>query len=516
MTKKDIFTDGVFKQSDVTGANFKIDDTHCDPTLAATIKALILAINHRTAPQADLDRYVFAYFCSCTKHHFLEACAWQQLVLAADDVFDVRCCVDIGYCVRNIILSNVEADVLTRVIQSSLPYLKHNRLNFPAFEACTSTGVQDITRIVFGCCLGIFDNDGKKPPWTTRVHLVVFMHELLSRGSKRDLYIFCTTHMALVRIAAIEYFIFFMEKNMPIELELMPLIFSVEPTFASLHFVDLKQVCNNFRTVSFDTGQLNLAELNTKAMLMLERCNRICSHKIRIPIRTPDLPTTMSLVHKAINSPLSVDIITDLINPDLDSMQLVALKAIQNLITRDVLVLQLQDLQMQALKKMCAENTVMAAKSLYCYVCLGCIDAFTQLDRKMRLHDGYVVHCKTCDSHENIVTINCFQSIVRIKETKYFWCPFCRIVHTWPASGFEMHGCCLQDRPSVRKKSVCLVCRKTMNIETFTLLDSKLGIMQTFDLCFKHRPWPHQMPYIYDVISFREAVVQKNLNKVIF
>ncbi len=72
MTRKDIFADGVFKQSDVTGANFNINDTHCDATLAATIKTLILAINHRTATQADLDRYVFAYFCSCTQHPFVE------------------------------------------------------------------------------------------------------------------------------------------------------------------------------------------------------------------------------------------------------------------------------------------------------------------------------------------------------------------------------------------------------------------------------------------------------------
>jgi len=510
-----MFIDGVFRQSDVTGANLKIDDRQCDTTLAANIKALTLAINLRTAQQAELDRYVFAFFCSCTKHHFLEACAWQQLVLHEDDVFDVRCCADIGYCIRNIILDNAETDVLTRVIQNSLPYLKHNRLNFPAFEACTSTGVQDITRIIFGCCLGIFDHDGKKPPWATRVHLVVFMHELLSRGSKRDMYIFCTTHMALVRIAAIEYFIFFIENNMPIELELMPLIFCAEPTFQSLHFADLKQVCNNFRTVSFDTGQLNLAELNSKAILMLERCNRICSYKIRIPVRAPDIPTTMSLVHKAIHSPLSVDIITHLLNPDLDSAQLFSLKAIQNIITRDVLVLQLQHMQMIALRKMCAENTVMAAKSLYCYVCLGCVDVFTQLNRKMRLYNGSVVHCKTCDSHEHIVTINCFHSIIRIKDTKYFWCPFCRVVHTWPASGFEMHSCQLQTHAHVRKKAVCFICRKTMNIETFTLLDSKLGVIQTVHLCFKHRPWPHQMPYIHDLLSFREAVVQKNLNKVI-
>jgi predicted SprT family Zn-dependent metalloprotease len=498
------------------GATFEIDETKCDPALAATIKKLILCINHHKATQADLDRYIFAYICSCTKHPFLETCTWQQLVIDTRDVFDIRRCVDIGYCIRDIILKNKEQDVVTKVIQSSLPYLKHNRLNFPAFNTCSYEGMQDITRIVFGCCLGLFDEDGKKPPWSTRVYLVVFMHELLSRGSKRDLYVFCTTHMALVRIAAIECFIAFLDKNMPTELEHMPCLFSVDSTVSSMHFSDLRQVCNNFRTISFDGAELNLSELNTKAVVMLERCNRICSHKIRSLPRHVHASIPLSLVPQAINAPLSSDIIRQIIHPELDTAQLVTLKEIQNIITRYPLVLELQKLQIESLKNLSSENTVTAAKSLYCYVCFGCIDTFTQLDSKMRVHSGSVVYCQNCNSHEHIIRINCFGSIVCIKESKYFWCPFCRVVHKWSASGYEMQRCDLQDTTEVRAKSVCVVCRKNTNIETFTLLDRKLGILQTVNVCFKHRPWPHQMPYIHDISSFKDAVVAKNSNKIIY
>ncbi len=516
MTRKDIFADQVFRQSDVMGATFALNDKRCDAALAATIKHLILAINQHTAAQADLDRYVFAYACSCSQHPFLETCAWQQLVLDADDVFDARRCADIGYCIRNIILKSAAPDVLTKVIQSSLPYLKHNRLNFPAFDTCGYTGMQDITRIVFGCCLGVFDADGKKPPWSTRVQLVVFMHELLARGSKRDLYVFCTAHMALVRIAAIECFLCFLERNMPIELEHMPLMFSVDTTVASMHFAELRQVCNNFRTIGFDGAELNIGELNAKAALMLERCNRICSHKIRSAARAAAAPTSLALVARALDAPLAIDIVRHLLHPDLDAAQLVELQTIQSLVTREALVLELQELQTASLKRVWAENTVMATKSLHCYVCFGCIDAFTQLDRKMRVHDGRVVHCQTCNSHRHIIRINCFHSVVRIKDVKYFWCPFCRVVHTWPASGHEMHRCDLHDAQPARTKCVCLVCRKNVNIETFSLLDRRLGIMQTVSACFKHRPWPHQMPYVYDLASFRDAVVAKNLSKVIY
>lgn len=498
------------------GANFSMDDKNCDAALASTIRTLILTINHGTATQAELDRYVFAYFCSCTQHPYLERCGWQQLVLETSDVFDVSSCVDIGYCIRNILFKYSEPDILTRVIQSSLPYLKHNRLNFPPFETCTYTAMQDITRIVCGCCLGTFDADGKKPPWSSRVYLLVFIHELLSRGSKRDLYVFCTAHMALVRIAMIEYFMCFIEQNMPIELEYMPLMFAVDATVASMHISELRQVCNNFRTISFDSGEVKLRDLNAKAALMLERCNRICNQKIRVPARITEPPVSLPLLQRATAAPWSVDWITDLLQPDLDAAQLRAFKKIQRLVTRDSIFLEMQELQTASLRVLCAESTVMATKSLYCYVCLGCIDSFTQLDRKMRLHDDHHVHCQACDSHEHVVRINCFHSIVSIKDIKYFWCPFCRVVHKWSASGNEMHHCDVKPVPQVSAKRACVVCCKNMNIETFTLLDRRLGVLQTASFCFKHRPWPHQMPYVYDLASFRDAVVAKNLNKVIY
>lgn len=498
------------------GVNFTINENQCDVTLAAKVKTLVLAINHGAATQADLDMYAFAYFCSCTKHPFLETCTWQQLVLERHDVFDRKCCVDIGYCIRNILFQSKQHDVLTRVIYSSLPYLKHNRLNFPAFDACSYLAIQDITRIVFGCCLGVFDTNGKKPPWSKRVYLMVLMHELLSRGSKHDLYIFCTAHVALVRIAVIECFTSFLENNMPVEFEQMPLMFSVDATIESMHFPDLRQVCNNFRTISFDGGELNMTELNNKAALTLERCNRICSQKIRLRQQTPEPPIDLSLVSQAMNTSLSVDLVTHIIHQSLDAPQLLAFKRIQRIVTREVLVRPLQKMQTNALKAICAESTFMATKSLYCYVCLGCIDTFTQLDRKMRLYHCSRVHCQTCNSHENVIRINCLHSIVCIRDIKYFWCPFCCVVHKWPSSGYEMHNCDLLDTQQVHEKSVCIFCHKNMNVETFSLLDRKLGIIQTVSACFKHRPWPHQMPYIYDVSSFRDAVVTKNLNKIIY
>jgi len=498
------------------GASFALHETQCDAALAALVKKLILAIKHGSSTQVYLDRYVFAYFCSCTRHPCLENNTWQQLVLDTQDVFDRRACVDIGYCIRSILFKCAQPDVLTKVLQSSLPYLKHNRLNFPAFDACTYVAMQDITRIVVGCCLGIFDPDGKKPPWSARVYLLVFMHELLARGSKRDLYVFCTAHMALVRIAMIECFTCFLETNMPIELQYMPLLFSLNATVSSMHIAELKQVCNNFRTISFDSGEVKLVDMNAKAALMLERCNRICSQKMRIPTRPPEIPVELSLVQAALAAPSSVDFIAHLVHADLDPAQLLAFKHIQTIVTRDVLVSPLKKRQTASLRKMCANNTIMATHSLYCYVCFGCIDTFTQLDSKMRLHDGRHVHCQHCNSHQHVVRINCFHSIVSIKHIKYFWCPFCRVVHKWPASGYELHRCDLQEHPQVHTKSVCAVCSKNMNIETFSLLDRTLGIMQTVSLCFKHRPWPHQMPYVYDIASFRDAVVAKNLNKVIY
>ncbi len=81
-----------------------------------------------------------------------------------------------------------------------------------------------------------------------------------------------------MRISLIEYVIFFMRENMDIERRVFEGMFSVHDRSA-LQFEEMLHLINNFRIQAYDGPVLDTLRLNEKAMLMLERCNRMCTCK---------------------------------------------------------------------------------------------------------------------------------------------------------------------------------------------------------------------------------------------
>lgn len=501
----------------MTGDNFKLNPQKCDRDLKSKIKTLTDSINLGERDQSVLDKYVFAYFASCTGHAILRRCDWRQLVVCDEDLFCTKSCRDIGYCIRNIILNNTEEDMLSRVIYNSLPYMKHNRLNFPTFDKCTYTAMTDIVRMVLGCCLGTFKGQ-KRPPWHMRVNLVVFMHELLSRGNKRDLYLFCTSHTSLIRISAIDYFIHFLEEYMPIEKHTIARMMTKRESVEMLQLHELKNAMNNFRITCYENSELNFTEINAKAVVTLERCNRLCGQKIKN--RQSDAPRIakidLSLFQYAMSHRLSLDLVAHVLHPELTSEQLLKMQYMQNIITVDPLIAQFRDKQMECIRLKASCNTTKVAHSLNCFVCMSCIETFTELDKKMRLGEDNALFCMNCQSTEYIVKINCFGVVLAINGRRYFWCPHCCLVHAWVSSGFELDCCALQLDAKAPPSSVCFFCRKSVNLEDLTILDSRVGIRHNIRACYKHRPWLHQMKYIHDAASYKKAMEFKNSSKIIY
>lgn len=502
----------------MTGDNFKLHPQKCDCDLKSKIKTLTDSINLGERDQTVLDKYVFAYFASCTGHAILRRCDWRQLVVRDQDLFSTKSCRDIGYCVRNIILNNTDEDMLCKVIYNSLPYMKHNRLNFPTFDTCTYTALTDIVRIVLGCCLGTFKGH-KRPPWHMRVNLVVFVHELLSRGNKRDLYLFCTSHTSLVRISAIDYFIHFLEEYMPIEKHTIARMMTKRESVDMLQLSELKNAMNNFRITCYENSELNFTEINAKAVVTLERCNRLCGQKIKN--RQSDAPRLakidLSLFQYAMSQNLSLDLVAHVLHPELTSEQMLKFNYMQNVITVNPLISQFRDKQMASIRLKAASNTTKVAHSLNCFVCMSCVETFTELDKKMRLGEDNALFCMKCRSNEYIVKINCFGVVLAINARRYFWCPHCCLVHAWTSSGFELDYCALQhDDAKASHTDVCFFCRKSLNLEDLTILDSRVGIRHKIHACYKHRPWLHQMKYIHDAASYKKAMELKNNSKIIY
>ena len=501
----------------MTGDNFKINPQKCDCDLRAQINTLTESINLGKTNQSALDKYVFAYFASCTGHRIMRLCHWRQLIVRDEDLFSVKSCIDIGYCIRNIILDSTDDDMLSRVIFNSLPYMKHNRLNFPSFDKCTYAAMHDIIRMVLGCCLGTF-NGQKRPPWHMRVYLVVFTHELLSRGNKRDLYLFCTSHISLVRISAIDYFIHFLEEYMPIEKHTIAKMMTKHESVDMLQLHELKNAMNNFRITCYENSELNFTEINAKAIVTLERCNRLCGQKIKTRQITAQRPEKidLSLFQYAMSQQKSLDLVTNALHLELTSQQLVKFKYIQNLIVVNPLISQFRDKQIATIRQKAAIDTTKLASSLNCFVCMCCIETFTDLDKKIRLGEDNALFCMNCQSSDYIVKINCFGVVVSINTKKYFWCPHCCLVHAWLSSGFELDRCALQQDSKAPQNSACLFCRKSVNLEQIAILDSRVGILHNIQACYKHRPWQHQMKYIHDAASYRKAMEFKNSNKIIY
>jgi hypothetical protein len=93
--------------------------------------------------------------------------------------------------------------------QYSMPFVKHNRLQFPPFEQISAHELHHMLSVVQNLTLGIQEGVAKMPIWTTRRQLLRFFQRLTTRGSAMDLYVFLSSHLYLLRLALIENFILF-------------------------------------------------------------------------------------------------------------------------------------------------------------------------------------------------------------------------------------------------------------------------------------------------------------------
>ena len=187
-----MFKEHTYAQSMVTGATFeKMDESNCDPALLEIVQRHLLKAHDDDRQYQTLDKYLIAFFVSATRHDILHTLQWQHFVLADAHVFRPEHLVDIGRNIRQIILADLHSETFTRLIFFSLPYLKHNRLTLPPLHETKYLDLQNCVRIIHASCLGMLQANSKKPPWSMRVQLHIFMHQLLLNGTHKDLHVVC-------------------------------------------------------------------------------------------------------------------------------------------------------------------------------------------------------------------------------------------------------------------------------------------------------------------------------------
>ena len=110
--------------------------------------------------------------------------------------------------------------------------------------------------------------------------------------------------------------------------------------------------------------------------------------------------------------------------------------------------------------------------------------------------------------HDYIVKINLLSRIVRVRQRKFYLCPFCVQVHEWMSSGHELQACARM-LAAHRPLKGCVICSHTNSSNVTHILDSHIGVMQRVVLCNRHMPYEHQMRYVHDLDSLVARIQSK-------
>jgi hypothetical protein len=510
----------------VTGALFDhMDESKCDAKLRITVQHLLNAANADELVYRQLDRFILAYFLSCTGDAILETLPWYAFTLLEHDVFTSAHLVDIGRNIRQIILGDLAADSFSRLIFFSLPYLKHNRLTLPPVSETRFADLRSCLRILYASCLGMLQPRSKKPPWGIRVQLHVFTHQMLINATHKDLHTFFRHHLALLRISLIEYVIFFMREHMDIERRVFERMFSVHDRNA-LQFDEMLHLINNFRIQAYDGPVLDTVRLNEKAMLMLERCNRMCTCK-KNPTSIFE-QTQLSSAHVlpadlhrhfdvAFHAPHARSrLLLHAMHSDMSLATTACFAQIQQSVSMHALPAALYHRQLRALKAIFDRHSLKAIYATRCCVCLFCGLKHGLLDDKMRIQDNGAVFCSGCESSRYVMSVHTLGMLLKIRGVLLFWCPCCCIVHRWLATGHDCTTCAYTRQAVPAAPKECLVCKKRNSLEDVQVLEADAGFLCTLTLCYKHRPWDYQLKWVCDLDSLKHALQTKRNTKPLY
>jgi hypothetical protein len=154
-----------------------------------------------------------------------------------------------------------------------MPFIKHNRLNFPCMKYVSKSFVQHMMQVISLTCLGLHRASSKKPTWTIRRKLFCFFSNLYTRGSLRDIFLFCQEHTYLLRLSLMEHFMAFTKTNMSQEIRLMQEHVAKSHDFARIQRL-VEYITDNFRMTCLQNETLCWRLVEAKAQVCVERCNR--------------------------------------------------------------------------------------------------------------------------------------------------------------------------------------------------------------------------------------------------
>ena len=436
-------------------------------------------------------------------------------------LFDVSTLPDIGQHIRKMLCETTPISLFSKLLQYSMPHVKHNRLAFPGFVREEAYELPHAIRCMLATCLAVCDTDDRQPTWPVRLHVFSIFYFILSRGSELDMHKFCRDHVSLLRLSIVEYYIDFLRKNLPVEQKLQEILFGNKSKPADI-LRHTKYIVNNFRTQALQGEDFDWASVNAKAQTAIEKCNRACKGKKKTSINEKCFAMAISpvILEQALSLPKAVDM-SLLATPSRYARQIAYVHAN---IEINGLPFNLLEKQTEYIQNVFKYNSTLASLRTLFYICLNCSLSDPSKTQKFKMGFNGQMTCSLCDFHCGVATISMVGKLVTVFKKTYYLCHLCGHVHRWKQKGYEFFRCDMQSKNSycaafsnviATEKPSCVKCYKTSGVGCWPVVDHRLGVLHHVNLCFRHSPDEYARPYVKTLEQLREYTARKKTQAVL-
>jgi len=474
------------------------------PAIASCIEKLFVQQKKGVDVQAQLDAALTVSMLPPEMQHLCTT----KIKIEHHQLLHADMVQDIGYIVRDIMLLKPRNDVLFKLYQYTMPFIKHNRLNFPPMQCTSKPVLMHMIQIMALSCLGLYSPQHKKPTWHMRRQLFAFFTHLQTRGSARDIYTFCHNHSYMLRLALMEHFVYFTSKHMALE---MPLLLKCTGTFYDHERTQrlVQYITDHFRTAALQNETLDWTLVEAKAQLSVERCNRTCKSQ-QLQARPRFVVVTNALNDSAFRQALEAQRVDERALPaaieKFDMLTTAVRWGLHRAVRKFPLPLLTQHAQFAHIEKMSQKtnNRTVVARSLL-HVCLRCNQDHPHARGDMRIQYPERPMCKYCNSSVNVCVVDTLGHLVCVYGNYYYFCIECSRVHLWRGTGCELGKCPWSIERSAQRR-YCAVCLRAAPLTSVSVFDSRLGIMQNMFLCSKHSPPPLLLRSVHNLQSLRTLI----------
>lgn len=472
---------------------------------------------------------------------------------------------DIGQTIRMLLIKRSSNDILFRLYQHSMPFIKHNRLQFPSMAELSLSDLKHMLNVMQMTLLGLHEFATKSPTFKIRRQILKLFYLLFTHGSLTDLYIFCKSNVYLLRVSLVENYINFIHHNMSLELNHMNLF--IDESFEHARVARLiRFICDNFRMntlhddIIFKKEPLTNKSANQpestldsnaqhshpqvqnqividwkfiedKAQQAIERINRTCRSLTNFKfvsepkINSKNSQDAFEIAIRNLHRHSSATATHEHALQKLDDGDLLMSASVQDILTKIQvyqLPLQLQARQFKQLfdaYDQCNQYSLVLKPKLYvCFHCAlvnaqtnYCNSNFYHLIDNIRFDAIATETCVQCSSNEFVFQINTLGNVIKILHRYFFFCSSCCGVHVYGGWGTEFFGRC-PFTPAIKKhvSKACVVCLRSLIVNKVNVFDSKIGVMQEIYLCSKHTPSQFALSVVHDIKSLQKLIKFKS------